>query len=273
MKYRIFNTEVDYRMQKMYHLNLTKYQIKNSKIALIPGDPFRVPKICEEICKQYGGTNTEISWKREYRTSLCEIDNSTIVVTSSGIGGPSLSIAIEELAMLGIRTFIRIGTTSAIQGYISIGDVIITTGSVRMDGASKHYAPVEYPAVANYEIINSLINGAIKSQIQYHVGITASSDTFYPGQERSESFSNYVIKELRGNMQEWKRLNVLNYEMESSTLLTMCSVMGLRGGCITGVIGNRAYGENIQEDSLKLGENNGIKVAVASLEHILKTIL
>lgn len=257
-------------MKKMYHLNLTKEQIKESKIALVPGDPFRVPKICDEICNQYGGNSTEISWKREYRTSLCEIDNSPIIVTSSGIGGPSLSIAVEELAMLGIRTFIKVGTTSAIQEKISIGDVIITSGSVRMDGASKHYAPIEYPAIASYEIINSLINGAIKSHTQYHVGITASSDTFYPGQERNESFSNYVIKELQGSMHQLKKLKVLNYEMESSALLTMCSVMGLKGGCISGVIGNRLYGENIQEGSLKLGENNGIKVAVASLEYILE---
>lgn len=256
-------------MEKMYHLNLTKEQLKDSKIALVPGDPFRVPKICDEICDQYGGENTEISWKREYRTNLCEINDTSIVVISSGIGGPSLSIAIEELAMLGIQTFIRIGTTAAIQEHISVGDVIITTGSVRMDGASKHYAPIEYPAVANYEIINSLINGAIKSHTRYHVGITASSDTFYPGQERNGSFSKYVIRDLKGTMQEWKKLNVLNYEMESSTLLTLCSVMGLKGGCITGVIGNRTYEENIIEDSLKLGENNAIKAAVSSLEYIL----
>ena len=269
-KSNAFNIEAGYKMQKMCHLDLTKDKIKNSKIALFIGDPFRVQKICTEIMSQYGRKVSNISWKGEYKTNLCEINNSPIVVTSSGVGGPSLSIAVEELAMLGIGTFIRIGTTSAIQGYISTGDVIITTGSVRMDGASKDYAPIEYPAIANYEIINSLINGAIKSHTHYHAGITVSTDTFYPGQEKNNSFNNYVIKKLQGTMQEWKALKVLSYEMESATLLTMCSIMGLRGGCITGVIGNREWGENILDNNLQLGVNSVIKASVASLEYIFK---
>jgi len=256
-------------MRKAYHLNLQKNQIRNSKIALLPGDPARVSKIAEKIRKQFGGDVEELSWKREFKSILCSTKEGPILITSTGIGGPSTSIAIEELAMLGIKTFIRVGTTGAIQKEIRPGDVIITTGSVRLDGASTHYAPIEYPAVAHYEIVDSLIKAAAKANVRYHVGITASSDTFYPGQERYDSFTGYVPKRFQGSIKEWQRLNVLNYEMESSTVLTLCSAMGLRGGCVSGVIDNRIIQKNITGKTLKAGEDNTIKVAVASLEYLL----
>lgn len=256
----------------VYHLNLCKNHVKGSKIVLLPGDPFRVPEIAEEIKRQYGGDIKELAWKREYRTFFCIVNKKPVLVTSTGIGGPSTSIAIEELAMLGVTTFIRVGTTGTIQKHIKPGDVIITTGSVRLDGASTHYAPIEYPAVAHYEIVNALIEGAKKEEVKYYVGITASSDTFYPGQERYDSFTKYVPKRFQGTMAEWQRLNVLNYEMESSTVLTLTSVMGLRGGCVSGVVVNRTSRENITKEALKAGEINAIKVAVASLEYLINRL-
>ena len=255
--------------KKAYHLDLQKNWIKNPKIALLPGDPVRVSKIAEKVRQQFGGDIKELAWKREFRTVLCSINKKSVLVTSTGIGGPSTSIVIEELAMLGIGTFIRVGTTGAIQKKIKPGDVIITTGSVRLDGASTHYAPIEYPAVAHHEIVHSLIKAAIKSNVRYYVGITASSDTFYPGQERYDSSSGYVLKRFQGSLKELQQLHVLNYEMESSTVLTLCSSMGLRGGCVSGVIVNRTVQEEVTDKSLRLGEENAIKVAVASLEYLL----
>jgi len=255
--------------KKVQHLNLEKSQLRNSKIAVLPGDPFRVLKIAEKVRKHFGGDIEELAWKREFKTILCNTSIKPVLVTSTGIGGPSTSIVIEELAMLGIKTFVRVGTTGAIQKRIKPGDVIITTGAVRLDGASTHYAPIEYPAVADYKVVDSFIKAADKSKVRYHVGITASSDTFYPGQERYDSFTGYVLRRLQGSMKELQRLNVLNYEMESSTLLTLCSAMGLRGGSVSGVIVNRTVSENIKEESLEIGEDNAIKVAVVSLEYLL----
>jgi uridine phosphorylase len=253
----------------VYHLGLKKNQVRNSKTVLLPGDPFRVLKIANKIERYFGGDIEELAWKREFKTIICDVNTRPVLVTSTGIGGPSTSIVIEELAMLGIKTFIRVGTTGAIQKRIRLGDVIITTGSVRLDGASTHYAPIEYPAVADYEVVDSLIKAAYKSKVRYHVGITVSTDTFYPGQERHDSFTGYVPRRFQGSMKEWQRLNVLNYEMESSTVLTLCSAMGLRGGCVSGVVLNRAITEDITEKALKVAEGNAIKVAVASLEYLL----
>lgn len=255
-------------MNSVYHLDLDSEKIQDAKIALLPGDPFRSQIIAEAISGIYGTSNQKLAWKREFCTYLAEIKGKRLLITSTGIGGPSASIAIDELAQLGIGTFIRVGTTGSIQEYINIGDVVITSGSVRLDGASTHYAPIEYPAVAHYEILNALIDGAKRTKVNYHVGVTASSDTFYPGEERYDSFSKYVLKRFQGATKEWQRLHVLNYEMESSTVLTLTASMGLRGGCITGVVNKGGTGK-IMKDALKVGEENAIKVAVAAVECLI----
>ena len=149
--------------------------------------------------------------------------------------------------------------------------MVITTGAVRLDGASHHYAPVEFPAVADHRVVSSLIEAAKSCGIPYHVGVTASSDTFYPGEERTDSFRPYTIRALKGATREWKALGVLNYEMESATLLTMTASMGLIGGCVTGVV-NRAQHGSITENALKRGVTAAVSVATASVEHILERL-
>ena len=253
-------------MPAVYHLKLSKKSIKGARIALLPGDPGRVPVIASAINNE---GCAEIACNREFRTWLADIDTHPVVITSTGIGGPSAAIAIEELAQLGIKTFIRVGTTGALQRYIKAGDVVITTASVRIDGTSEHYAPIEYPAVADYGVLNALVEAAKAIKVRCHVGITASSATFYPGQERVDTFSRYVIRNLAGSKKEWEHLGVLNYEMESATLLTMCNSMGLRAGCVTGVISERSEKEKIILSKIRTAEGNAIAVAVAALKQLL----
>ncbi|MBI5048815.1 MAG: uridine phosphorylase [Deltaproteobacteria bacterium] len=252
-------------MANVYHLDLNKKLIQGATTALLPGDPARSEKIAAYISRIFGKGFKRLAAKREFCTFLADIDKAKILVTSTGIGGPSTSIAVDELAQLGVTTFIRVGTTGAIQDYINTGDCVITTGSVRLDGASTHYAPIEYPAVAHYQVIDALIKGAKKTRVKYHVGITASSDTFYPGEERKDSFRKYILRRFEGATLEWKMLHVLNYEMESSTILTLTASMGLRGGCITGVVNKGSIGK-ITRHALKKGEQNAIKAAVAAIE-------
>jgi uridine phosphorylase len=252
-------------MKSVYHLDLDETKIDRARYAFLPGDPGRVP----EIAQVFDREAQQIAWKREYRTYLGRINGQPVLVTSTGIGGPSTSIAIDELAQLGVRTFLRVGTTGAIQSDIAVGDVIITTGAVRLDGASTHYAPIEYPAVAHYEIVQALVEAARALGKGFHVGITASCDTFYPGQERIDSYSQYVPRHFQGQTEELRRLHVLNYEMEAATVLTLCSAMGLRGGCVTGVIVNRTKGEHITPRDLALGEGNAIQVAVGAMRRLV----
>ena len=146
---------------------------------------------------------------REYTLYRAELDGKPVVVCSTGIGGPSTSIAVEELAQLGVRTFLRVGTTGAIQPHVNVGDMIVSTGSVRLDGASLHFAPMEFPAVADFEVATAMKAAVDESGATVHMGVTASSDTFYPGQERYDTFSGRVVKRFQGSMQEWQDMGVL----------------------------------------------------------------
>jgi uridine phosphorylase len=254
-------------MAAVYHLDLSDDRLEGAAIALLPGDPARVSAIAStppfERCR-------EIANKREYRSWLGYIRGQPVVVTSTGIGGPSASIAVDELAQLGVRTFIRVGTTGAIQPHVHVGDTIVTTGAVRLDGASTHYAPIEYPAVAHHEIVAAAMAAAADLGLAVHAGVSASTDTFYPGQERYDSYSQYVIRRFQGATEELRRLHVLNYEMEAATLLAMTAAMGLRGGCLAGVVVNRTISEAVERAALERGERHGIQLAVATVDRLLR---
>lgn len=247
----------------VYHLGLDSASIEAARLALLPGDPGRV----SELARALDPNARELAFRREYRSYLAFVTGSPIVVTSTGIGGPSTSIAIEELAQLGLRTFLRVGTTGAIRHDVAVGDVIITTGAVRSDGASSDYAPIEYPAVADHEVVHALVEAARARGRTFHVGVTVSAASFYAGEERADSYHPYVLRRIRGATDEWRNLHALSYEMEAATVLTLCSVMGLRGGCVTGVV-NRA-GAPITREALQAGERAVIDIAAAAAPRLL----
>jgi uridine phosphorylase len=252
--------------RSVYHLDLDDTIIEGAAVALLPGDPGRVSEIATTAPIERA---REIACKREYRSWLGYIGQTPVLVTSTGIGGPSASIAIDELAQLGVRTFLRVGTTGAIQADVNVGDVVVTTGAVRMDGASTHYAPIEYPAVAHHEVVVALLRAARELRVPARPGVTCSCDTFYPGQERYDSFTGYVPRRFQGITEEWRKLHVLNYEMEAATLLTLTSAMGLRGGCAAGVIVNRTRSEAITKADLELGEGNAVRVAALAMSYLI----
>ncbi len=231
-------------MSDVFHLDLTRDRLQGASIAILPGDPARVPKIAGNLDRP-----THLSSNREFTSFLAFAGEQPIVVCSTGIGGPSTSIATEELAQLGVRTFLRVGTTGAIQEHIAVADVIVTTGAVRLDGASGHFAPLEYPAVADFACTEALVSAANRLGITSHVGITASSDTFYPGQERYDTVSGYVNRRFAGSRAELEALHVLNYEMEGATLFTQCAANGWRAGMVAGVLVNR-NAQEIPDDAV-----------------------
>jgi uridine phosphorylase len=221
-----------------------------ARYVLLPGDPERVPKISslwDEI--------KEIAFHREYKTHTGKYKGVPISCTSTGIGAPSTAIAIEELAAIGADTFIRVGSTGAIQPGIEIGDLIIAKAAVRLEGTSKQYVRVEYPASADYEVTLALIEAAEALGVRYHVGITASTDSFYVGQARPglngyfPSFAKHLIDDLR-------QAKVTNFEMEAATLFTLANIYGLRAGCVCAVFANR-----ITNEFGKMGEKEAAMVA------------
>jgi len=252
-------------MGRMYHLALDREAAGGAEMALLPGDPGRVAKLAYAFDPQA----KEIAYNREYRSFLGRCKGRPVLVVSTGIGGPSASIAMDELAQLGVKTFIRVGSCGAIAPEVHPGDVIITSGSVRLDGASLQYAPIEYPAVAHHEIVAALAEAARTLKIRHHVGVTVSTATFYPGQERRDSHLGYVPRAFEGITEEWRRLGALNYEMESATILTLASIFRLRAGCVTGAVVHRREGEEISKEVFAQAEENAIAVAAKALELLL----
>lgn len=228
-------------------------------MAVLPGDPGRVAK----IAAAFDGS-TPLASTREFTSVRADAGGVPVIVCSTGIGGPSTSIAVEELAQLGIRTFLRVGTTGAIEPNIAVGDVVVSTGAVRLDGASGHFAPTAYPAVADFFCTQALVEAATTSGLDFHVGVSASSDTFYPGQDRTDTYTGFVRREYRGALDEWAALGVLNYEMEAATLFTMCATMRLRAGCVLGVLVNRSTQEIPSPEAHEKVESNAIAVVVGA---------
>lgn len=252
-------------MSDVFHLGLTKNDLQGATLAIVPGDPKRVEKIARLM-----DNPVHLASLREYTSWRGEIDGKAVIVCSTGIGGPSTSIAVEELAQLGIRTFLRIGTTGAIQEHINVGDILVTTAAVRLDGASLHFAPMEFPAVSDFECMNALYKAAKDNGSTVHVGVTASSDTFYPGQERYDTYTGRVVRRFKGSMKEWQEMGVMNYEMESATLLTMCASQGLRAGMVAGVIVNRTQQEIPDAELLKKTENNALGIVIEAARILMK---
>ncbi|WP_029684826.1 uridine phosphorylase [Tatumella saanichensis] len=248
----------------VFHLGLTKADLQGATLAIVPGAPERVEKIAGLM-----DNPRLLASHREFTSWLAFIEGKPVVVCSTGIGGPSTSIAVEELAQLGVRTFLRVGTTGAIQSHINVGDVLVTTAAVRLDGASQHFAPLEFPAVADFTCTSALVAAAREAGATTHVGVTASSDTFYPGQERYDTYSGRVVRAFRGSMEEWQSMGVLNYEMESATLLTMCASQGLRAGMVAGVIVNRTQKEIPDSETMKQTESQAVSIVVNAAKALL----
>jgi len=204
-----------------------------SRYVLLPGDPARV-----SMFKDIWSTFNEVAYVREYRTATGEYKNTPISATSTGIGDLATSVAFEQLARSGGDTFIRVGSCGALQEDIKLGTMIINTGMIRDDGTTKAYIQAEYPALASYEVVMALIEACERLGKPYRVGIGASADSFYAGQSRP-GFKGYWQSWWDNKILDLQRAGILNWEGEASTVLTLSSLYGLRGGFISTVVANR----------------------------------
>lgn len=220
---------------KQYHLMVGEGDV--ARYVLLPGDPGRVPKIAVTWDRYW-----HVATHREYVTYTGEYRGVRISATSTGIGGPSAAIAVEELLRAGADTFIRVGTTGSLRRDVGIGDLVISIAAVRLEGASRAYIFPEYPAVASYEVVLALIEAAETLGARYHVGITASTDSFYVGQGRP-GFKDYMPPWSRDLVKILRDAGVVNFEMEAATIFTLSSIYGARAGAVCAVIANRETGD------------------------------
>ena len=243
-----------------YHLHIKKGDV--GRYVILPGDPKRVPLIAK-----YLDDAVLIADSREYVTYTGYLDGEKVSVTSTGIGGPSASIAMEELYKCGADTFIRMGPCGGIALPVMGGDVVIATGAVRMEGTSREYAPIEFPAVADFDCALALRSAAKKLGFRYHMGVVQCKDSFY-GQHDPDIMP--VSYELKNKWEAWKRLGVLASEMESAALFTVAARLGVRCGSEFFVVGNQER-EALGMDNPKLHDTtNAIKVAIEGIRELIK---
>jgi uridine phosphorylase len=256
--------------ERLYHIGFGVDDLPSPAptFAFLSGDPDRARVVVE----RHLADPRMLSDHRGLTSYLGFLDSHAVLSCTSGMGGPSTSIVVNELAQIGVRTIVRIGTTGSIQPHVEPGSVIITNASLSRHGAANDIAPPEYPAAADPFLTVALAHAAERLGIDYHVGVTASVDTFFEGQERSQSSANpNLLRHLQGITDEYRNLGILNYEMESGTLLKMCSVYGIAAGCVLAVIAQRTVGETVRMDLKDLATDRAISTAVEAARHWLST--
>jgi len=242
-----------------YHIGLKEGDA--GEYVLLPGDPKR----CVKIAQHFDDAKL-VADRREFVTYTGYLDGTKVSVTSTGIGGASAAIAMEELTKVGAKTFLRIGTCGGMQKEVKSGDIIIATGAIRMEGTSKEYAPVEFPAVANLDVANALVNAAKNLGYTYHTGIVQCKDSFY-GQHSPETMP--VGYELMNKWEAWKKLGCLASEMESAALFVVASYLKVRAGSVFLTVANQEREKAGLENPVVHDTEKAIKTAIEAIK-ILK---
>ena len=216
-------------MEKLYHIDFD--DTHGASYVILPGDPGRVEKIAAHLDKpRFYRQN------REYTTWLGELAGKTVMVMSTGMGGPSTAIAVEELYQTGLRNFIRVGTCGGMALPVIGGDLVIATGTIRMEGTTREYVPIEFPAVAHLDVTNALVEAARRLGHTWHAGIVQCKDSFY-GQHSPDRMPSGG--ELKTKWDAWIKAGCLASEMESAALYIVCQILGARAGCVLNVVWNQ----------------------------------
>jgi uridine phosphorylase len=242
--------------EKKYHIGVGRGDVGD--YVLVPGDPGRTPLIAK-----YLDAAREVAFSREYRTFTGKLDGVAVSAMSTGMGGPSVAIAIEELNELGVHTLLRVGTCGAAQPEIKMGDLVIGYAAVRSEGTPNGYVPTEYPAVASLHMINALVEAAEASGAPYHVGVIRSVDALY-----SDLLPDSMPRpHLRDELGMWAKAGVLCNDMESSTLFVVSRVRKMRAATINLCVDELGAGEIHHLDPSYM--DRMLKVAVDSLRRLI----
>lgn len=245
---------------RLYHIQAAPGEV--GRYVILPGDPKRCAKIA-----QYFENPTLIADNREYVTYTGTLDGVKVSVTSTGIGGPSAAIAMEELVRCGADTFLRTGTCGGMQIPVKSGDIVIATGAIRMEGTSREYAPIEFPAVPDLTVTNALAAAAKQLSFPFHTGIVQCKDSFY-GQHEPEV--KPVSYELLNKWEAWKRLGCLASEMESAALFVTASCLRVRCGSCFVVVANQEREKLGLENPVVHDTDGAVRTAVEAVRLLIR---
>jgi uridine phosphorylase len=248
-----------------YHIGFGAGDLdSDTSVALLSGDPGR----SEMIARQYLAQGRPLARNRGLDAFAARLPGGApVVCATSGMGAPSMSIVVNELVQAGISTIIRVGTSGSIQHHVRVGSVVIASGALTNQGAALDVAPVEFPSVADPFLTVTLAGSARRLGVEHHVGVIASTDTFFEGQERTGSSANRrLLRRLRGLVDEYHDLNVLCFEMEAGTLLKMGIVYGFAAAAVVGIIAARQEAEEPDLAVKDAAVDAAARVAVAAAD-------
>lgn len=246
---------------KQYHIGVGKGDV--GRYVFLPGDPKR----CEKIAK-YFDQPVKVGDSREFVTYTGYLNGVKVSVTSTGVGGPSASIAMEELVACGADTFIRVGTCGGMDMNVQSGDLVIATGAIRMEGTSKEYAPIEYPAVADLDMVNALVEGAKRVNASYHTGVVECKDAFY-GQHRPETLPNG--QDLLRKWNAWLGMGCKASEMESAALFIVAGYLHVRCGTTLLVVANQEREKQGLPNPQVHDTDLAIRSAIEAVKYLIET--
>ena len=245
---------------RQYHIQVASGEV--GRYVILPGDPKRSAKIAA-----YFDNPVLVADSREFVTYTGSLEGEKVSVTSTGIGGPSASIAMQELVNCGADTFLRVGTCGGMQTDVMSGDIVIASGAIRMEGTSREYAPAEYPAVADYEVLTAMIEGAKATGAAYHVGVVQCKDSFY-GQHEPEKMP--VSYELMNHWQSYLRMGCLASEMESAALFIVAQYLRVRAGSLFLVVANQEREKAGLENPVVHDTDGAIRAAVEAIRVMIR---
>ena len=252
---------MSFGVEKEYHIGLCAEDIEGAKYAILPGDPGRVEKIAEML-----EDAKYLTTHREYVSYLGTLAGEKVLVMSTGMGGPSTAIGVEELVHLGVDTMIRVGTCGGMDLDVMAGDVIVITGAIRQEGTSKEYVPVEYPAIADLDVTLALREAAKESGFGWKVGVAHCKDNFY-GQHSPMTMP--IGDELAFKWNAWIKAGALISEMETAALYTVASVRRVRAGAVMLCMWNQERAAAGLPQERCFDNTRSITVAVKAIEKLI----
>lgn len=248
------------KLEKQFHIHCVEGDV--GRYVILPGDPGR----CEKIAALFDNAHF-VAQNREYTIYTGTLLGEKVSVCSTGIGGPSAAIAMEELHNIGADTFIRVGTCGGIDLDVRSGDVVVATGAIRYEHTSREYAPIEFPAVADFQVTNALVEATKKLGFPLHTGIVQCKDSFY-GQH--DPAASPVYYELQQKWESWKRLGVKASEMESAALFVVAAALGCRCGSCFHVVWNQEREAAGLDQKMSEDTSSSVKVSVEALKLLIE---
>lgn len=245
---------------RQYHIGLKAEDI--GKYVILPGDPKR----CEKIAAYFENPK-KVGDRREFVTYTGFLNGEKVSVTSTGIGGPSAAIALTELAKLGAHTFVRVGTCGGIDTDVKSGEIVIAQAAIRAEGTSKEYAPIEFPAVADFEVTTALKKASESLGVKSHIGVVQCKDSFYGQHEPDQMPTSY---DLNNKWEAWKMLGTLASEMESAALFTVARFLKVRVGSCFLVVANQEREKEGLANPVVHDTDLAIRVGIEGLKNLIE---